>query len=78
MSRLSGPGIRKQPLFNIGDYVERFGTMVPEDMRFGHIVRVIPHNDTPEQMTEYEVRFKYVVATFPESQLRSADEPFPS
>jgi len=62
-------------LFNIGDYVERVGTAVPEHMRFGQIIRVIPRPNLPEHLTEYEVRFQVVVGTFYHSQLRLAEEP---
>lgn len=31
--------------------------------------------DLPEHLNEYEVNFKFVVATFYQSQLRSAEEP---
>ena len=63
------------PLFKVGDYVERIGTLVPEYMKFGRIVRVIPQNDLPEHLNEYEVDFKLVVATFCQKQLRFAVAP---
>jgi hypothetical protein len=63
------------PLFKVGDYVERVGTLVPPYMKFGRIVRVIPHEDLPEHLTEYEVDFKFVIATFYQSQLRLAKAP---
>ncbi len=49
------------------------GTLVPEYMKFGRIVRVIPHPDLPEHLTEYEVDFKFVVTTFYQSQLPLSD-----
>jgi hypothetical protein len=68
------PGVvRKMALFNVGDYVERVGTLVPEYMKSGRVVRVVPHPDLPKGFTEYEIDFKFVVATFYESQLRLAE-----
>jgi hypothetical protein len=66
------------PLFDVGDYVERLGPTVPEHMRFGRIVRIIPHNDLPEYLTEYAVDFGFVVANYHQSQLRLAEEPPPN
>lgn len=60
-------------LFNIGDYVERLGS-VPEDMRFGRIVRITRH-DSHEELTEYGVDFGFVVASCYAAQLRLAEEP---
>jgi hypothetical protein len=60
--------------FKVGDYVERVGPLVPIYMKSGRIVRVIPHPDLPEQMTEYEIDFQFVVATFYQSQLRLAGD----
>jgi len=63
-------------LFKIGDHVERVGPLVPEYMKFGHVVRVIPHPDLPEYLTEYEVDFDsrrelaHHVATVYQTQLR--------
>jgi hypothetical protein len=65
----------EMPLFKVGDYVERVGTLVPQYMKFGRIVSVIPHPDLPEHLTEYEVDFKFVVATFYQSQLRLSGPP---
>ena len=61
--------------FKVGDYVERVGTLVPEYMKSGPVVRVILHPELPEQFTEYEIDFKFVVATFYEIQLRLAGSP---
>ncbi len=60
-------------VFNIGDYVERVGA-VPEDRRFGRIVR-ITHHDSHEELTEYGVDFGFVVASCYAAQLRLAEEP---
>jgi hypothetical protein len=60
--------------FKVGDYVERVGTLVPIYMKAGRVVRVIPHPDLPEGFTEYEIDFKFVVATFYESQLKLAQD----
>ena len=60
--------------FKVGDYVERVGTLVPTYMKSGPVVRVIPHPDLPEGFTEYEIDFKFVVATFYESQLKLAQD----
>src|SRR6476660_2064684 len=32
----------------------------PAEMKFGHIIRVIPHGDLPEHLTEYAVRFPFI------------------
>jgi len=56
--------------------VERVGVLVPVYMKFGHIVRVIPHPDLLEHMTQYEVDFEsrskstHDVATFYQIELR--------
>jgi hypothetical protein len=63
------------PLFKVGDYVERVGTLVPTYMKHGRIVRVIPHPDLPDHLNEYEVDFQFAVATFYQSQLRLAEHP---
>ena len=63
--------------FKVGDYVERVGTLVPEYMKSGPVVRVIPHPEQPEHFTEYEIDFKFVVATFYENQLRLAGQTRP-
>ena len=62
-------------LFKVGDYVERVGTVVPLYMKFGRVLRVIPHPELPEHLTEYEVNFHFVIATFYETQLRLAQSP---
>jgi hypothetical protein len=59
------------PLFKVGDRVERVGSIVPEYMKFGRILRVSPRPpELPDYLTEYEVDFKFIVATFYETQLR--------
>jgi hypothetical protein len=64
------------PHFKTGDHVERVGPLVPEYMKFGQIIRIIPHPDLPEHLTEYDVDFKspgastHSVGTFYEAQLR--------
>ncbi len=75
---ISMPGLDEQgnmPLFKIGDYVERVGTHVPQHMKFGRIVRVIPHSDLPQHLTEYAVDFRFVVATYYHVQLKPAVGP---
>jgi hypothetical protein len=66
------------PKFKVGDYVERIGTFVPEYMRNGTVLRVIP-NKHYDRFTEYEVDFgNQQIATFYETQLRlvkSANKP---
>ena len=57
------------PKFKIGDRVKRIGTLLPTYMRDGVVKAVIPHDDLPEHLTEYDVDFKFVVARFYESQL---------
>ena len=63
--------------FKVGDYVERVGPLVPLYMKSGPVVRVILNPDLPEQFTEYDVDFKFVVATFYENQLRLAGQTRP-
>jgi hypothetical protein len=58
--------------FKVGDRVERVGLLVPEYMKIGRVVRVIPHPQLPEHFTEYEINFGTRVASFYETQLRSA------
>jgi hypothetical protein len=70
-----GVAHNKMARFKVGDYVERVGTLVPIYMKSGLVVRVIPHPDLPEGFTEYEIDFKFVVATFYENQLRLAETP---
>jgi len=66
------------PLFKVGDYVERVGTLAPQYTKLGQVVRVIPHPELPEHLTEYEVNFGFAVVTFYQSQLRPAQEDPPS
>ena len=58
------------PKFNVGDRVERIGTLIPDYMKEGTVTRVIPNADLPDDFTEYGVDFKFVVATFYERQLK--------
>ena len=59
------------PLFKVGDHVERVGSIVPEYMKFGRILCVSPRPpELPDYLTEYEVDFKFIVATFYQTQLR--------
>jgi len=39
-------------LFKVGDRVKRVGPLVPEYMKTGRVVRVIPHPQLPEHFTE--------------------------
>jgi hypothetical protein len=58
------------PKFKVGDHVERIGALVPEYMRSGVIVRVIP-NKGLDWFAEYEINFsEMLIATFYETQLR--------
>jgi hypothetical protein len=61
--------------FNIGDYVECVGSPVPDQMRFGRIVRVIIHKESPGHLTEYVIDFGFVLASYNEAQLRLAEQP---
>ena len=58
--------------FMVGDRVERVGALVPDYMKTGRIVRVIPHPQLSHAFTEYEVDFGSRVASFYETQLRLA------
>jgi hypothetical protein len=59
------------PQFKIGDRVERVGALVPDYMRRGIVVRVIPNKDGGDVFTEYQVNFNdTVIATFYGTQLR--------
>jgi len=58
--------------FNVGDRVERVGSLVPEYMKTGRIVRVILHPQLSEKFTEYEIDFGFHVGSFYETQLRPA------
>jgi hypothetical protein len=61
------------PKFAVGDYVERIGSLVPEYMRSGVIIRVIPNDQDLDLFNEYEVNFgNQVIAIFNETQLRLA------
>ena len=57
--------------FAIGDQVERVGVLVPEYMRYGTIIRVIPNNVGDDVFYEYEVDFgNRMLGAFYEPQLR--------
>jgi hypothetical protein len=60
------------PKFKVGDEVERIGSLVPEYMRSGIIIRVIPPKQgMPDIFSQYEVNFsEKIVAIFYETQLR--------
>jgi hypothetical protein len=61
------------PRCKVGDHVERIGSLVPEWMRSGVILRVIPNNQGLDLFNEYEVNFgDQVIAIFYETQLRLA------
>jgi hypothetical protein len=59
------------PKFNVGDWVEVTGFVVPAYMRQGQIIRVIAHPDLPEGLDEYEVQFGINTALLYETQLRT-------
>ena len=40
------------PKFKISDHVERIGVLVPEYMRDGVVIRVIPNKNLPDWLTE--------------------------
>jgi hypothetical protein len=59
------------PKFKVGDRVERIGSLVPEWMHSGVIMRVIPNDQGQDLFNEYEVNFgNQVIAIFYETQLR--------
>ena len=58
------------PKFQIGDRVERVGSLIPIYMRSGTITQVIPNKDGLDWFTEYEVDFNTLKAHFYETQLR--------
>ena len=61
------------PKFAVGDYVERIGSLVPEYMRNGVVIRLIPNDQGLDLFNEYEVNFgNQVIAIFYETQLRMA------
>jgi len=61
------------PKFAVGDYVERIGSLVPEYMRNGVVIRLIPNDQGLDLFNEYEVNFgNQVIAIFYETQLRLA------
>jgi hypothetical protein len=63
------------PKFAVGDYVERIGSLVPEYMRSGVIIRVIPNDQGLDLFNEYEVNFgNQVIAIFYETQLRLSNK----
>ena len=46
------------PRFKVGDYVQRVGVFTPTYMKFGRVVRVMPHAGQPDYFTEYEIGFE--------------------
>jgi hypothetical protein len=61
------------PLFQVGDKVERTGSLVPQYMKRGTVVAVIPNVSGQDHFTQYEVDFgQGIVVTFYETQLRRA------
>jgi hypothetical protein len=59
------------PKFNVGDRVERVGSLIPQYMQIGIITRIILNEDGVEMFTEYEVNFgNHLIALFYETQLR--------
>ena len=66
------------PRFAVGDHVERIGSLVPEYMRNGVVIRVIPNDQGLDLFNEYEVNFgNQVIAIFYETQLQLATKPNP-
>lgn len=69
--------LRLMPRFKVGDHVERVGTLVPDYMKNGVVIRVMP-NQEMDWFSQYEVEFGYQqIAIFYETQLRlvkSADD----
>jgi len=57
--------------FKVGGVVERAGILIPDYMKRGTIIRVIPNKDGIESFTEYDVNFDdKVIAGFYQIQLR--------
>jgi hypothetical protein len=66
------------PKFAVGDHVERIGSLVPEWMKNGVIIRVIPNDQGLDLFNEYEVNFgNQVIAIFYETQLQLATKSNP-
>ena len=66
------------PKFAVGDYVERIGSLVPEYMPNGVVIRLIPNDQGLDLFNEYEVNFgNQVIANFYETQLRLATKANP-
>jgi len=66
------------PKFAVGDYVERIGSLVPEYMRNGVVILLIPNDQGLDLFNEYEVNFgNQVIAIFYETQLRLATKANP-
>jgi hypothetical protein len=64
------------PRFKVGDYVERVGVFTPTYMKFGRVVRVIPHAGQADYFTEYEVGFDLgLTGIFRQTELRLAEDP---
>ena len=63
------------PKFKVGDLVEGIGSLVPESMHSGVILRVIPNDQGQDLFNEYEVNFgNQLIAIFYETQLRFGGE----
>ena len=59
------------PKFAVGDHVERIGVLLPKNMRYGTITRVITSNVGQDLFYEYEVDFgNQIIGIFYEAQLR--------
>jgi hypothetical protein len=64
--------------FAVGDHAERIGSLVPEYVRNGVVIRVIPNDQGLDLFNEYEVNFgNQVIAIFYETQLRLATKANP-
>lgn len=58
-------------MLKVGDLVERIGILLPQYMKNGIVIRVIPNKDGLDWFTEYEVNFSNrQIALFYETQLR--------
>ena len=59
------------PKFKVGDHVERVGSLIPQYMKSGVVIRVIPDTSGTDWLTEYEIDFgNNQTAMFYETQLR--------
>jgi hypothetical protein len=60
----------------VGDHLKPIGVLVPEYMREGTIIRVIPNDHGQDLFNEYEVNFgNQLIAIFYETQLRLVASP---